>query len=50
MKRITLEDVKELAKSKTKDKAEIAYKGMNGSVAEKVGAIFEKVERELVYA
>ena len=43
-------DEKKLAKSKTKDKAEIAYKGMNGSVAEKVGVIFEKGERELVYA
>lgn len=43
-------DEKKLAKSKTKDKAEIAYKGMNGSVAEKVEGIFNKVERVLVYA
>lgn len=34
---------KRLAKSKTKDAAEIAYKGMNGSVAEKVTKIFDKV-------
>lgn len=38
-------DEKKLAKSKTKDKAEIAYKGMNGNIAEKVGVIFRKVEK-----
>jgi hypothetical protein len=38
-------DEKKLAKSKTKDKAEIAYKGMNGNIAEKVGVIFRKVEQ-----
>lgn len=43
-------DEKKLAKSKTKDKTEIAFKGMNGSVAEKVDKIFNKVERVLVYA
>lgn len=37
-------DEKRLAKSKSKDKAEIAYKGMNGNIAEKVGVIFRKVE------
>lgn len=41
---------KRLAKSKTKDKAEIAYTGMAGGVADKVESIFRKVERVAVYA
>lgn len=36
-------DSKKLEKSKTKDRAEIAYKGMNGSIGERVSEIFEKV-------
>lgn len=43
-------DERKLEKSNTKDKAEIHYKAMNGSVADKVEKIFNKVERELVYA
>lgn len=41
---------KRLAKSKTKDRAEIAYTGMAGGVADKVENIFRKVERVAVYA
>lgn len=43
-------DEKRLAKSKSKDKAEIAFTGMNGNTAEKVSTIFSKVERVAVYA
>ena len=41
---------KRIEKSKSKDRTEIAYKGMAGNIAEKVNVIFDKVERVALYA